>query len=98
MRFSTFQIMPQRPGATSHQIIQEALREIEFSEQLGFDNVWLTEHHGTEYGLCASPSVLAAAVAVKTHRLGIGYAVNVTPLHHPLMFKGELLPNRQKRL
>lgn len=90
MRFSTFHIMSQRPGTTGHQIIQESLREIELSEHLGFDSVWLTEHHGTAYGLCASPSVLAAAVAMRTHTLGIGYAANVTPLHHPLRLAEEI--------
>lgn len=90
MRFSTFHIMSQRPGTTGSEIIQEALREIELSEHLGFDNVWLTEHHGTAYGLCSSPSVLAAAVAMRTRKLGIGYAANVTPLHHPLRLAEEI--------
>lgn len=90
MRFSTFHIMSQRPGTTGHEIIQESLREIDLSEHLGFDNVWLTEHHGTAYGLCSSPSVLAAAVAMRTRKLGIGYAANVTPLHHPLRLAEEI--------
>lgn len=90
MRFSTFHIMSQRPGITGPEIIQETLREIELSEHLGFGNVWLTEHHGTAYGLCSSPSVLAAAVAMRTRKVGIGYAANVTPLHHPLRLAEEI--------
>ncbi len=90
MLFSTFKIMSHRRGIESHEIIQETLREIELSEQLGFDHVWLTEHHGSEYGLSPSPSVLAAAVAMKTRRLGIGFAVNVTPLHHPIRLAEEI--------
>ena len=84
MQFSTFQIMSQPPGVTSQDVIQDTMSEIQLSERLGFDNVWLTEHHASPYGLCPSPSVLAGAVAMRTRRLGIGYAVNVTPLHHPL--------------
>lgn len=90
MLFSTFKIMSHRRGIKSHQVIQETLREIELSEQLGFDHVWLTEHHGSDYGLSPSPSVLAAAVAMKTRRLGIGFAVNVTPLHHPIRLAEEI--------
>lgn len=90
MRFSTFHILSQRPGTTGHQIVRESLQEIELSESLGFDRVWLTEHHGTAYGLCASPSVFAAAVAMRTQKVGIGYAANVTPLHHPLRLAEEI--------
>ena len=90
MLFGTFQIMSHRKGVSEYEVFQETLQEIELSEQLGFDNVWLTEHHSSAYGLCASPSVFAAAVATKTRTLGIGYAVNVTPLHNPLRLAEEI--------
>ncbi|MDA0748349.1 MAG: LLM class flavin-dependent oxidoreductase [bacterium] len=84
MRFGTFHIFPKPPDLTEHQVIHQTLAEIEHAEILGFDNIWLTEHHASPFGLCASPSVLAAAAAMRTQRVGIGYAVNVSPLHHPL--------------
>ena len=84
MRFSTFYIMSQRPGTTGQEIIQESLREIELSEQLGFDNVWLTEHHFADDGHAPSPLVQAGAIAVKTKKIRIGTGVLLLPLYHPV--------------
>ena len=90
MRFGSFQILPLAANSSSRQLLQETLEEIAAAETLGFDNVWLTEHHATPFGTCASPSVLAAAVAMRTHRVGIGFAVHVAPLHHPLRLAEEI--------
>jgi hypothetical protein len=62
MKFSTFHIMSQPESASSHQVIEETLVEIDAAERLGFANTWLTEHHGSRYGLGVAPAVLAAAV------------------------------------
>jgi alkanesulfonate monooxygenase SsuD/methylene tetrahydromethanopterin reductase-like flavin-dependent oxidoreductase (luciferase family) len=91
MRFGSFYIMPQASGLSSQELVQQTLSEIEEAEALGFDHVWLTEHHATPFGTCASPSVLAAAVAMRTQRVGIGFAVHVAPLHHPLRLAEEIV-------
>src|SRR5689334_25127512 len=59
------------------------------SEQLGFDSIWLTEHHYADYGLSSAPSVLLATVAARTERIKIGIAVYVIPFHHPLRLAEE---------
>lgn len=90
MKFGTFHLMTRPDGASSQQVVQETLAEAELAEKLGFDRVWLTEHHASDHGICSVPSVFAAAVAARTSRIGIGYAVNVAPLHHPLRLAEEL--------
>ena len=45
--------------------------EIGYAEELGFETVWLGEHHFCNY-LCPSSQVFAAAVAQRTTRLRIG--------------------------
>ena len=90
MRFGSFQILPLAANSSGQKLLQETLEEIAAAETLGFDNVWLTEHHATLFGTCASPSVLAGAVAMRTHRVGIGFAVHVAPLHHPLRLAEEI--------
>lgn len=90
MKFGTFHLMTRPAGITSQQIVQETLAEAELAEALGFDRVWLTEHHASDHGICSVPSVFAAAVAARTTRIGIGYAVNVAPLHHPLRLAEEM--------
>src|SRR4029434_2828748 len=53
MKFGIF-ILPSWPEAeTSHQgrIYQEAVEQIQYAEELGFDAVWLAEHHFTPFGI-----------------------------------------------
>ena len=90
MRLGLFLILPQPAGVSQTQVFAGALRDAVLAEHLGFDSVWVTEHHGSAYGLAAAPSVIAAAIAARTERIAIGYAVNVTPLHHPLRLADEI--------
>src|SRR6185295_6809162 len=70
-------------------ILTEEMEQMVLSEDLGFDSVWLTEHHYADYGLSAAPSVLAATLAARTHRVMLGTAVYVVPFHHPLRLAEE---------
>ena len=90
MRLGLFLIMPAPAGSAPGSVVQRALDDGARAEALGFDAVWVTEHHGSDYGWCSSPSVMAGALAVRTRRVDIGYAVNVTPLHHPVRLAEEI--------
>lgn len=59
------------------------------SEALGFDSIWLTEHHYADYGLSSAPSVLLATLAARTERIRLAIAVYVIPFHHPLRLAEE---------
>lgn len=63
-------------------IYAETLRQIAWAETIGYDDVWLTEHHFCEDGHAPSILALAAAVAVRTDRIRIGTSVLLLPLHH----------------
>jgi alkanesulfonate monooxygenase SsuD/methylene tetrahydromethanopterin reductase-like flavin-dependent oxidoreductase (luciferase family) len=55
-----------------------------WTETLGFDDIWLSEHHGAEDGYLPSPLVAATAIAVKTSRIRIGTAIATAPFYHPV--------------
>src|SRR4029453_5101264 len=56
-----------------------------YVEELGFDSVWLAEHHFHSFGgTLSSPPVIGAAIAQRTSRIRIGSAVFFLPLHNPL--------------
>jgi probable F420-dependent oxidoreductase len=62
----------------------DMLEQVEWAEQVGYDDVWLTEHHFCEDGHAPSILPLAAAVAVRTRRIRIGTGVLLLPLHNPV--------------
>jgi alkanesulfonate monooxygenase SsuD/methylene tetrahydromethanopterin reductase-like flavin-dependent oxidoreductase (luciferase family) len=62
----------------------ECLDEVAEADLLGFDTVWMSEHHLTADGFLPSPLVMSAAIAARTRRIRIGTSILVLPLHNPL--------------
>ena len=65
-------------------VYRSHLDEIVRLEELGYHNVWLTEHHFVEDGYNPSVLPLAAAIAVRTSRIRIGTFVLLLPFHNPV--------------
>ena len=86
MKFSNFLFPESKSPDGDFGIIEESLREAELSEELGYDVVWLAEHHFD--GGCAyvDPTTFAAAIAARTKKIKIGFAVAQMALHHPIRF------------
>ena len=61
-----------------------SLEQIAWAEQLGFDSVWLTEHHFCDDGYSPSPLVVASAIAARTRTMRIGTNLILLPLYHPV--------------
>jgi alkanesulfonate monooxygenase SsuD/methylene tetrahydromethanopterin reductase-like flavin-dependent oxidoreductase (luciferase family) len=57
---------------------------IELLEELGFDGVWVAEHHFREYGVVPSIFNLLSHLAARTERLRLGSGIVVLPLHNPI--------------
>jgi alkanesulfonate monooxygenase SsuD/methylene tetrahydromethanopterin reductase-like flavin-dependent oxidoreductase (luciferase family) len=58
MRFGTFYFFQAPPGHRHDDIIRRELEQIEWTEELGFDEILLTEHHFIDYGLSVDPAAL----------------------------------------
>ncbi|MEM7542383.1 MAG: LLM class flavin-dependent oxidoreductase [Pseudomonadota bacterium] len=76
-----------RPWA---EFYRDVLDQIALGETLGYDNVWLTEHHFTDDGYNPSLMTTAAAVAMKTERIRIGTFILLLPYQHPLLVAEEV--------
>ncbi len=75
-----FGIQPTEGGART----AEALAEVVHAEEMGFDSVWLSEHHGVHDHYWPSPLLMLAAVAARTERVVLGTNIIVLPFYHPL--------------
>ena len=58
------------------------------AERLGYDALWLTEHHFQHEGYEVVPNIvlLSAMIAMKTERIKLGGMFHVIPQWHPLRF------------
>ena len=63
---------------------QEALEEVVHAEALGFDSVWMEEHHGVRDHYWPSPLTVLAGFATRTTRLQLGTDILVLPFYHPV--------------
>jgi alkanesulfonate monooxygenase SsuD/methylene tetrahydromethanopterin reductase-like flavin-dependent oxidoreductase (luciferase family) len=62
----------------------QALDQIVEAERLGFDSIWMTEHHFCDDGYTPAPLVMAAAIGARTRRMRIGTNLMILPLHNPV--------------
>ena len=74
---------PQPRAVSFESLYQQSLEQMIWAESLGFDSVWLTEHHFCEDGYTPSPLVVAAAIGQAT-TLQIGTNLMLLPLADPV--------------
>jgi alkanesulfonate monooxygenase SsuD/methylene tetrahydromethanopterin reductase-like flavin-dependent oxidoreductase (luciferase family) len=67
-------------------LYRENLEQIAWSEELGFESVWLSEHHVTDEGYLPSVFPMLAAIAERTSTMRIGSAILLGPFQHPIRF------------
>lgn len=70
--------------------IQQQLAQACYAEEVGFDDVWLTEHNFTGESVYNDPIPFASALAVRTSRVRIGFAVIQMALRHPVRLAVQL--------
>jgi alkanesulfonate monooxygenase SsuD/methylene tetrahydromethanopterin reductase-like flavin-dependent oxidoreductase (luciferase family) len=55
------------------------------AEPLGFDSVWINEHHFDAWGgIMSAPTLVLAGLSQRTQRIRLGTSIAVLGLHHPL--------------
>jgi len=64
---------------------------VELLEELGYDEVWIGEHHSGGYETIASPEVFIAGAAERTRRIKLGTGVSSLPYHHPLILADRIM-------
>ena len=74
-----------RPQLDDHLLFKETLEQITLADHVGFDYVWLVEHHFlTGFSGSSCPEVVYGALSQRTERIRLGLGVVVLPYHHPI--------------
>ena len=63
---------------------KESLQEVTRDEELGFDSVWMEEHHSVADHYWPSPLTVLAGFATRTSRVMLGTDIVVAAFHHPV--------------
>lgn len=90
MRFGWLTLAHSPSPEQDQAAIDEQLLQACAAEALGFDGVWLTEHNFTGEAVYSDPIPFAAAVAARTGRVRIGFAVVQLALRHPIRLATQL--------
>ena len=91
MKFGMFVLpsWPQQDPSHQGRLYHEMIEQIQYAEELGFESVWLAEHHFTRFGIVPSALPLATYVAGVTKKIRIGTGVSVLNFHDPVFMAEE---------
>ena len=87
MRYGLFYLPSSLPSsrADGSARLRAVVEQAGYAEQLGFDSIWLAEHHFHSFGgLFSATPVIGSAIAQRTSTIRIGTAVILLPYHNPL--------------
>ena len=74
-----------RPNLDDHLLLQETIDQIILADRMGFDYVWLVEHHFLSgFSGSTSPETILGALSQRTEQIRLGLGVVVLPYHHPI--------------
>jgi natural product biosynthesis luciferase-like monooxygenase protein len=87
MRYGLFYLPSSLPAtrAEGAERLRAVVDQVVYGEEIGFESVWLAEHHFHAFaGIFSAPTVIGAAIAQRTKKMRIGTAVLLLPYHNPL--------------
>ncbi len=85
MKFGLFMGPHHRLGENPTLALERNLELIQWLDYLGFDEVWIGEHHSAGWETVASPEIFLAVAAERTKHIKLGTGVVSLPYHHPFM-------------
>ena len=94
MRFAAFTTVAASAGeaTNSADMLDNIRQQTVLAEELGFEAMWLGEHHFGPYGVgdIPNPILLGADLAARTSTIRIGQMANIAPWWHPIRLAEDL--------
>ena len=89
MKLGYFTLTDNPPGygderQDPNELTLNTLEQCIYAEELGFNSVWVPEHHFSMFGVLPSPAAFLCHVAARTERVKLGPGTVVLPLNHPV--------------
>ena len=88
MRFAAFTTVAASAGEATNaaDMLDNLRQQAVLAEELGFEAIWLGEHHFGLYGIgdLPNPILLGADLAARTSRIRIGQMANIATWWHPI--------------
>jgi alkanesulfonate monooxygenase SsuD/methylene tetrahydromethanopterin reductase-like flavin-dependent oxidoreductase (luciferase family) len=84
MKFSSFHLYHRFEGWSDKEVYDYHAELAEWLEELGFDGIWVAEHHFRDYGAVPNVMGMLSNFAARTDRLRLGTGITVLPLHNPI--------------
>ncbi|MBZ5737921.1 MsnO8 family LLM class oxidoreductase [Nocardioides mangrovi] len=91
MRLSLLDRSRTRAGHPDAAALEATVLRAEHAEWLGYDRLWVAEHHAVPGIASGTPAVLLAAIGARTSRIRIGSGGVMLPLHQPLVVAEQFL-------
>lgn len=91
LRFGYFIAPFHRPGTNPTLALHRDLEFVEHLDALGYDEVWIGEHHSAGSEIISSPEVFIAAAAARAKRNKFGTGVISLSYHNPLWAADRLM-------
>lgn len=99
-QFSILELAPVRENQDVKFSLKHALELAQHAEKLGYDRLWLAEHHNMDGIASSATAVLLGYILANTHSLKVGSGGIMLPNHAPLVVAEQfgtlatLYPNR----
>lgn len=91
LKFGIFIGPYHKPGINPTLTLQQDLEIVEQMDRLGYDEVWVGEHHSGGLELIDDPMIFIAAAAERTKRIQFGTGAVTLPWHHPFQVAARIV-------
>lgn len=100
LKLSVLELAPIIKGGNANQAIYNTVQVAQKAEKLGYERIWVAEHHNMEYIASSATSVLIGHIAGQTNKIRVGSGGIMLPNHSPLVIAEQfgtlesIYPNR----
>ncbi|CAM3196733.1 LLM class flavin-dependent oxidoreductase [Tsukamurella hominis] len=84
-RLSLLELAPVVDGASFGDALRDTIATAQEAERLGYERVWVAEHHSMPGIASSAPAVLIGQIAAATEKIRVGSGGVMLPNHQPLV-------------